>query len=117
MDFARNRFTALLAAATVAVALTACGDDDGEGVGESIQREGKEAGEKLEREGKEAGDDIRREAEDARDKAEGKADDKRNEVERKREKARDDIQQDAPNKADREIGEDDVRTKKDSDAR
>ena len=106
MDFTRNRFTALLAASTVAVAFSACGDDDGQGVGEE-HRAREARGRRRHQEGGRGGprEGAGRGGEEARD------------AKRKARKARDDVEQDARDKADREIGEDDVRTKKDSDAR
>lgn len=63
----RNRFTALLIAAALA-ALSACGDDDGRGAGEQIQKNAGEAKDALEREGKESGQDLGREGRRAKKK-------------------------------------------------
>ena len=65
----RNRLTALLAAAALAV-LPACGDDDGKGVGERIEKEAGEAKDAIEREGKESGQDLGREGRRAKKKLE-----------------------------------------------
>jgi hypothetical protein len=68
MDLIRRTWPAALAAAALAVALPACGDDETErdvnDAVEDVQREGKEAGKDIEREGKQAGKKIEREAKD-----------------------------------------------------
>ena len=56
----RNRLAAMIIAASLA-ALSACGDDDGRGAGEEIQKKAGEAKDAIEREGKESGQDLRRE--------------------------------------------------------
>jgi len=120
MELIRNRSTALLAAATVAMAFSACGDDDGNGVAEGIEREGKKAGKAAERKGRKDADDIKRKADDTGKKAKRAAGETADDAKREGKKAGGVAEREgaeAKDDADREIGEDDVSTKKDSDAR
>ena len=60
MDVLRNRFAAGLAALAFAlVALPACGDDDGNGAAEDVERGAKKGAKEVERQGNEIDDDVK----------------------------------------------------------
>ena len=59
MNVFRTRFAALLTACSLAVAFPACGDDDGQGAAEEIEKGAKKGAKKVEKEGKELEDDVR----------------------------------------------------------
>ena len=66
MDVLRSRVAAAVAALAVSVALPACGDDDGKGAAEEVEKGAKKAGKavkkgakKVEKEGRELEDDIK----------------------------------------------------------
>ena len=60
MDILRNRLAACLAAlALAAVALPACGDDDGKGAAEDIEQGAKEGAKEVEKQGEELDDDVK----------------------------------------------------------
>ncbi|MEJ7751302.1 MAG: hypothetical protein WKF32_07630 [Thermoleophilaceae bacterium] len=59
MDVLRTRIAALIAACAVAVALPACGDGDGKGAAEELEKGVKKGGNKVEKEGRELEDDAR----------------------------------------------------------
>ena len=60
MNKLRNRFAAcLVALAFAAVALPACGDDDGEGAAEEIERGAEKGADEVEKQGEELDDDVK----------------------------------------------------------
>ena len=60
MDVLRTRLAACLAAlAFAAVALPACGDDDGKGAAEEIEEGAKEGASEVEKQGNEIDDDVK----------------------------------------------------------
>ena len=60
MNVLRNRFAACLAAlAFAAVALPACGDDDGKGAAEDVERGAKKGAKEVEQQGNEIDDDVK----------------------------------------------------------
>ena len=58
MDILRNRLAAELGASAVAFAPTACGDDDGKGVSEDVNKGAKKGAKKIKTDGKELEDDV-----------------------------------------------------------
>jgi hypothetical protein len=60
MDVFRSRLAAIVvAAAFVGVALPACGDDDGQGAAEEIEKGAEKGADEVEKEGNEIDDDVR----------------------------------------------------------
>ncbi len=59
MEVLRNRLVAALVASAVALALPACGDDDGKGASEKIDKGAKKGAKKLKKEGREFEDDVK----------------------------------------------------------
>lgn len=59
MNLSRSRIAALVAACFVAVAFPACGDNDGKGAAEEVEKGAKQGAKKVEKEGKELEDDAR----------------------------------------------------------
>ena len=60
MTVLRSRFAACVAAlAFAAVALPACGDDDGKGAAEEVERGAKKGAEEVEQQGNEIDDDVK----------------------------------------------------------
>ncbi len=59
MDALRNRLVAALVASAVALALPACGDDDGKGASEKLDKGVKKGAKKIKKEGKELEDDVK----------------------------------------------------------
>ena len=60
MNVMRNRFAACLAAVAFAVvALPACGDDDGKGAAEEVERGAKKGAKEVEQQGNEIDDDVK----------------------------------------------------------
>ena len=59
MHLLRTRLVSLIAACAVAVALPACGDDDGKGAAEEIEKGAKKGADEIKKEGKEFEDDAR----------------------------------------------------------
>ena len=60
MNVARNRLAACLAALVfAAVALPACGDDDGKGAAEEIEQGAKKGADEVEKQGNEIDDDAK----------------------------------------------------------
>ena len=59
MNLSRSRIAALIAACAIAIAVPACGDDDGKGAAEEVEKGAKKGAKKVEKEGKELEDDVR----------------------------------------------------------
>jgi len=59
MNLSRSRIAALIAACSIAIAVPACGDDDGKGAAEEVEKGAKKGAKKVEKEGKELEDDVR----------------------------------------------------------
>lgn len=59
MGILRNRLVAVLVASAVAFAPTACGDDDGKGVSEDIEKGAEKGADKIKKEGRELEDDVK----------------------------------------------------------
>ncbi len=59
MDVLRNRLTVALVASAVAFAVPACGDDDGKGASEKIEKGAKKGAKKIKKEGRELEDDVK----------------------------------------------------------
>ncbi|CAN5153154.1 hypothetical protein BH20ACT20_BH20ACT20_08530 [soil metagenome] len=59
MDILRNRLAAAIVASAVAFAFPACGDDDGKGVSEDVEKGAKKGAKKIKKEGKELEDDVK----------------------------------------------------------
>lgn len=59
MDLLRSRIAAGIAALAFAVVLPACGDDDGKGAAEEIEKGAEKGADEVEREGNELDDDVK----------------------------------------------------------
>jgi hypothetical protein len=59
MELLRSRLPAALIAGVLALSLTACGDDDGKGATEDIEKGVKKGTNKIEKEGRELEDDAK----------------------------------------------------------
>lgn len=60
MDILRSRLAVTLVASAVAFALPACGDNDGEGAAEEIEKGAKKGAKELKKQGRELEDDVKR---------------------------------------------------------
>ncbi len=59
MNLLRTRLATGVAALAFAVALPACGDDDGKGAAEEIEKGAKKGANEVEKQGKELDDDLK----------------------------------------------------------
>ncbi len=59
MDLLRSRLPAALIAAVLALSVSACGDDDGKGASEQIEKGVNKGAKKIEKEGRELDDDVK----------------------------------------------------------
>jgi len=59
MDVMRTRLAAAVAALAVAFALPACGDDDGKGAAEDVEKGVKKGADKVKKGGEELEDDVK----------------------------------------------------------
>lgn len=59
MSFSRSFFAAPIVAVSLSFGLAACGDDDGKGAAEEIEKGVNKGADKVEKEGRELEDDVR----------------------------------------------------------